>query len=154
MNQIIDKCAIQKEKYFSLVQCITQLSQSIHPTMTYDKSRSSDLVITRDQRISFSFSISIFTSVHTCFLLRRLNAFFSWRQYVVFFQIYFTKNLPIDAEKPIKMNKFLSIFCLALFISASLAKKSATEQAADAAAELKDKVVEKVCYVYFLLTFH
>lgn len=49
------------------------------------------------------------------------------------------------------MNKFLSILCLALFISASLAKKSATEQAADAAAELKDKVVEKVCCVVFYL---
>jgi hypothetical protein len=42
------------------------------------------------------------------------------------------------------MNKFLSIICLTLFISACLAKKSATEQAAETAAELKDKVVEKV----------
>jgi NAD(P)H-dependent FMN reductase len=47
------------------------------------------------------------------------------------------------------MNKFLSILCLTLFISGSLAKKSATEQAADAAAELKDKVVEKVYLAYF-----
>jgi hypothetical protein len=71
----------------------------------------------------------------------------------------FTKNLPIDSNKTIKMNKFLSIFCIALFISTSLAKKSATEQAADTAAELKDKVVEKVYCVYFCLhstqcTFH
>jgi len=51
------------------------------------------------------------------------------------------------------MNKFLSIFCLTLFISASLAKKSTTEQAAQTAAELKDKVVETVRCVYFCLHF-
>jgi hypothetical protein len=43
------------------------------------------------------------------------------------------------------MNKFFSIICLFLFISASLAKKSTTEQAIDAATDLKDKVVETVC---------
>ena len=42
------------------------------------------------------------------------------------------------------MNRFLSLICIALFISATFAKKSATEQAVDAAADLKDKVVEKV----------
>lgn len=47
------------------------------------------------------------------------------------------------------MNKFLTILCLTLFISASLAKKSASEQAAEAAAELKDKVVEKVGLIDF-----
>jgi hypothetical protein len=63
-----------------------------------------------------------------------------------------TKNQPIDPKETIKMNKFLSILCLTLFISASLAKKSATEQAVDTAAELKDKVVEKVCFfIYFSL---
>ena len=49
------------------------------------------------------------------------------------------------------MNKFLSILCLTLFLSATLAKKSATEQAAETAAELKDKVVEKV---WFFLIFY
>jgi hypothetical protein len=52
------------------------------------------------------------------------------------------------------MNKLLSIFCLALFVSASLAKKSTTEQAAEVAGQLKDKVVETVRYVHFLFTFH
>jgi cytochrome c5 len=55
------------------------------------------------------------------------------------------------------MNKFLSIICLALFISASLAKKSTTDKAVDAAADLKDKVVETVCYIlsfFFSLTFY
>ena len=46
------------------------------------------------------------------------------------------------------MNKLLAILCLTLFISASLAKKSATDQAAETAAQLKDKVVEKVCFVF------
>lgn len=51
------------------------------------------------------------------------------------------------------MNKFLSIFCLTLFLSATLAKKSATEQAAETAAELKDKVVEKVRFPTTRLLF-
>jgi hypothetical protein len=49
------------------------------------------------------------------------------------------------------MNKFLSIICLTLFISAALAKKSATEQAAEAATELKDKVVEKVRNIFLCI---
>jgi hypothetical protein len=44
------------------------------------------------------------------------------------------------------MNKLFSIICLVLFISASLAKKkSTTEQAIDAATDLKDNVVKTVC---------
>ena len=43
------------------------------------------------------------------------------------------------------MKTFLSLVCFALFISASLAKKSNTEKAVDAAADLKEKVVETVC---------
>jgi hypothetical protein len=51
------------------------------------------------------------------------------------------------------MYKILSIIYLTLLISASLAKqKTATEQAADAAANLKDKVVETVCWISF--SFH
>ena len=47
------------------------------------------------------------------------------------------------------MNKFISIFCLILFISASLAKQSTTDRAADAAAEIKDKVVETVLHFVY-----
>ncbi len=43
------------------------------------------------------------------------------------------------------MNKLFSIIFLALFITCSLAAKSATEKAANAASDLKDKVVETVC---------
>ena len=52
------------------------------------------------------------------------------------------------------MNKIISILCLILFVSASLAKqKSATEQAVDAAAELKDKVVGTVSEILSHLNY-
>ena len=53
------------------------------------------------------------------------------------------------------MNKFLSIFCFVLLISTSIAKKSTTEQAAQAASELKDKVVETVrLSIYLFIYLH
>ncbi|CAF4143136.1 unnamed protein product [Rotaria sp. Silwood2] len=42
------------------------------------------------------------------------------------------------------MYKFLSIICVALFLSATVAEKSKTEQAAETAAQIKDKIVETV----------
>lgn len=45
------------------------------------------------------------------------------------------------------MNKFITIFCFILLISASLAKQATKNRAADTAAEIKDKVVETVCYI-------
>jgi hypothetical protein len=48
------------------------------------------------------------------------------------------------------MKKFFSIICLVLFISVTLAKKSTTQQAVDAATDLKDKIVETVRCIYFL----
>ena len=45
------------------------------------------------------------------------------------------------------MNKIFFIVCLAVFIAASSAKKSATEQAAETAGQMKDKVVETVGFI-------
>ena len=45
------------------------------------------------------------------------------------------------------MNKIFYIVCLAVFIAASSAKKSATEQAAETVGQMKDKVVETVGFI-------
>ena len=45
------------------------------------------------------------------------------------------------------MNKIFVLTCLAVFIAASSAKKSATEQAAETASQMKDKVVETVGFI-------